>query len=143
MNREDVLLMVVAAGQGTPLTPVQLQKSLFLIGERLTESLPKPLYEFEPYHYGPFNGDIYADADDLESQGYLVSVGSTSGTWLDRAITTEGAKRVEVVEQQLPRPIRDYIHTIVEWSQSMSFSQLVRSIYAEYPEYRQNSVFQN
>ena len=143
MDREDFLLIVVAAGGGTPLTPVQLQKSLFLIGENLKGEIPDPFYNFEPYHYGPFDADVYVDADSLESRGLLVSVGSSQGTWLDRTMTPAGIKRVSDTEKELSDVGRAYIQAVVEWAQSLSFNSLIKSIYTHYPQYRKNSVFQD
>ena len=143
MDREDFLLMVVAAGGGMPLTPVQLQKCLFLVGENLKGEIPDQFYEFEPYHYGPFDAEVYSDADSLESQGLLVSMGSSQGTWLDRAITSAGLERAKAAEKELSNSVRTYIQVMVEWAQSLSFSSLVKSIYGEYPQYRKNSVFQD
>ena len=143
MDRKDFLLMVIAAGSGTPLTPVQLQKSLFLISENLKGEIPDLFYKFDPYHYGPFDADIYVDADSLEAQGLLLSVGSSQGTWLDRAITLDGVKRAKDAEMELSDSGRTYIHAVVEWAQSLPFNRLVKSIYKNYPQYRKNSVFQD
>ena len=55
MDDRDFLLLVVASGKDKALTPVQLQKSLFLLGKTdLAEAVDSP-YDFEPYHYGPFD----------------------------------------------------------------------------------------
>ena len=94
MNRKDYLLLVVAAAGSTPLTPVQLQKSLFLVKENLPE-IPVPFYEFEPYDYGPFDVEVYSDADSLASEGLLLSVRSPLGNWIDRAVTPGGMKKVD------------------------------------------------
>ena len=142
MDKRDFVLMVVAAGGNIPLTPVQLQKSLFLVSKNLQGEIPDSFYEFEPYHYGPFDAEVYADADSLESEGLLVSLGSSQGTWLNRATTAAGKERAQKAAEELSASSRDYIQTVVEWTQSLSFSDLVKSIYAHYPEYRKNSVFQ-
>ena len=142
IDRKDFLLMVVAAGESTPLTPVQLQKSLFLMGENLSE-IPDSFYEFEPYHYGPFDQDVYLDADRLEAEGLVFSIPSMKGTWLSRAITPAGMKKAEELKDSLSESSRAYIKTLVQWTQSLSFNDLVKSIYAVYPEYRENSVFQD
>ena len=42
MDKKDALLLVIAAGEDTPLTPVQLQKSLFLVGKSNLSDLPMP-----------------------------------------------------------------------------------------------------
>ena len=140
MEKKDLLLMVVAAGGGVPLTPVQLQKTLFLLGKNLKQ-LPEDFYDFEPYHYGPFDTEVYSDADSLEVEGMLLSVRSPKGNWVDRAVTPEGLKRVEEIEKELSGPSQQYVQAVVEWAQSLSFSHLVKTIYDHYPEYRENSVF--
>jgi uncharacterized protein YwgA len=142
LDRKDFLLMTVAAGGSKPLTPVQLQKSLFLIRERSSE-VPNQFYEFEPYNYGPFSEDIYLDADTLEGEGLLFSIPSTKGRWLSRAITPAGMERVTELEKRLSQRSYAYIRQLVEWTQSLSFSGLVKAIYEAYPEYRKNSVFQD
>ena len=47
-------------------------------------------------------------------------------------------------EVRVIAPIRavTFLDKIVQWAQGLSFSALVRAIYATYPEYRENSVFQ-
>ena len=140
IDRKDFVLMVVAAGGSTPLTPVQLQKSLFLISESLSE-IPESFYEFEPYHYGPFDQDIYLDADKLEAEGLLFSIPSMKGAWLNRAITPAGIQKAKELEGSLSESSQAYIKTLVQWTQSLSFRDLVKSIYAVYPKYRENSVF--
>ena len=142
MNRKDYLLLVVAAGGSTPLTPVQLQKCLFLVKENLPE-IPVPFYEFEPYDYGPFDVEVYADADSLAYEGLLLSVRSPLGNWIDRAVTPDGMKKAEEIKKELSEPACTYVQEVVRWAQSLSFSSLVKSIYEHYPQYRENSVFQN
>ena len=142
MEREDFLLMVVSEAEGRPLTPVQLQKSLFLVSQKLKET-PDPFYSFEPYHYGPFDADVYADADSLEKEGLLISVSSTRGAWQETAITPNGLNKAQHLKKELSEPVVTYVHELVQWVQSLSFSDLVQAIYREYPEYRENSVFQS
>lgn len=142
MEKIDFLLLVVAAGDGTPLTPVQLQKSLFLISEAGLQETPQPLYEFEPYHYGPFDADIYSDADLLQENGMVDRIPSRGGSWTDTVITIQGLAKAQSLEKSLTPATTDYIRSVVAWVRTLSFSELLRSIYAEYPKYRENSVFQ-
>ena len=142
MERKDFLLLVVAAGKEKPLTPVQLQKSLFLISEANLPEAPNPLYEFEPYHYGPFDSGIYADAGILKEEGLVVRTPSDQGDWIETAITSDGLSKATSLEKGLPDATADYIREVVHWVQSQSFSGLLRAIYSAYPRYRENSVFQ-
>ena len=61
MDRTNLLLLVLDAAGGEPFSPVQLQKSLFLVTKARIPHLPDDGYEFEPYHYGPFSQQIYED----------------------------------------------------------------------------------
>lgn len=142
MESKDFLLLVVASAKDKPLTPVQLQKSLFLIQHAKLPESPDPLYTFEPYHYGPFDIDIYRDADLLQEQGLVARVPSDSGTWIDTAITPNGSEEASLLMQRLSEASVKYIEAIVGWVQSQSFGDLVRAIYKGFPEYRENSVFQ-
>jgi hypothetical protein len=141
MDRKDFLLVMVSKAEYKPLTPVQLQKSLFLISKNLT-GMPDPFYSFEAYHYGPFDIEIYTDADSLEEEGLLISRQSNTGRWKETAITPNGLKNAKALESELPEPAAKYVREIVQWVQLLSFSDLVKAIYNLYPEYRENSVFQ-
>lgn len=142
MENKEFLLLVVAAGDRKPITPVQLQKSLFLIREANLVEAPDQFYEFEPYHYGPFDATVYADADVLEGDGMVARITSGSGSWTDTVITDDGLAKAKLIESSLSPSSKLYIHNVVEWVQSLSFSTLLRAIYSKYPQYRENSVFQ-
>lgn len=142
MDRKDFLLLVVAAGKESPLTPVQLQKSLFLIGQAGLPETRKPYYEFEPYDYGPFDSDIYVDADGLHTQGLVARLPSARGSWIDTAITAGGLEKAAEVKKTLSPQVAKYIEDVVQWVQSQSFAGLLRAIYARHPEFSVNSVFQ-
>ena len=68
-NRLDVLLKIITAAEGDPISPVQLQKVAFLVGQECADYMPTPYYKFEPYDYGPFSAKLYQDAEILEKQG--------------------------------------------------------------------------
>jgi hypothetical protein len=72
-NRKDLLLLVLAADEGTPIVGVtRLQKYLYVLqehggwGPRLTTK-----YDFRPYDFGPFDDQVYADLDFLENVGLI------------------------------------------------------------------------
>lgn len=143
MNRQDWLLLVLASTEKA-LTPVQLQKSLFLLEKTLPDGLlAEGYYEFVPYDYGPFDSAIYQDADMLANQQLVSIVPSPTGRWREYSIGRVGLHRIGQVQSELPETVRDYVRQLVEWVQTKSFSQLVRYIYDRYPEYKVNSVFQD
>jgi len=142
VDKKDILLLTVNASQTKSLTPVQLQKSLFLISQAKLPELPEDIYLFEPYHYGPFCVDIYSDAEQLQKLGLLIRVPSPIGSWTNSVVTASGAQKASELEKAISAENLKFIQAIVSWVQSLSFSQLVKTIYQIYPQFRQNSVFQ-
>lgn len=142
MEKSDILLTVLAAADGTPVSPVQLQKSLFLIGKSGIPETRSEYYNFEPYDYGPFDALIYRDAESLGAQGLAVQSSSSKGNWTETRISPEGLARVKEFETSMLSSSSEYIRELVGWVLGQSFAGLVRHIYDQYPEYRENSVFQ-
>ena len=142
MYNNDVLLLTVAASEGSGLTPVQLQKALFLIGESKLPGLPVDYYQFIPYNYGPFQSDIYTDADELSAEGHLAQISVPGRPWSIYQTTSPGQERARQIESECQPALASHVRDLVEWVKSLSFSELLRAIYAQYPEFRRNSVFQ-
>jgi hypothetical protein len=143
MNRQDWLLLVLASSEKA-LTPVQLQKSLFLLEKTLPNDLiGEDYYDFVPFDYGPFDSDIYQDAEELAGQQLATVVPSMVGRWQEYSIRLDGLDRARVIQEELPANVQVYVRNLVEWVQSKSFPQLVRFVYEHYPEYKVNSVFQD
>lgn len=137
MTKRDWTLLAIAAADGEPLSPVQLQKILFLLGEFKLKG--KRFYRFVPYNYGPFDPEIYRDAETLEAEG-LISI-TSGGRWKGYAATPRG---LAVADRINANPdAKDYLRRVVTWARSLSFQELLRAIYARFPEYRANSVFQD
>lgn len=140
MQRTDWLLLGLAAANGKPLTPVQLQKLLFLLREAKPDIGENELYEFVPYHYGPFDSTIYSDAEQLSQQG-LVTI-DRNPSLRRYAITPAGMAKAAELRGRAPAGAVSYLTSLVEWILPLNFTQLVKAIYDKYPQYRQNSVFQ-
>ena len=143
MENRDFVLLAVAAGESKALTPVQLQKSLFLIKEGLSKAgaAEMPSYDFEPYLYGPFDIDVYKDAELLHEEGTVLRFRSRSGSLVETMVTPTGLAQARSLEEGLPAHVVAWLHETVAWVQSQSFRELVGSIYKQYPEYRKDSVF--
>ena len=140
LEGKDFLLLVVAAGR-EPLTPVQLQKTLFLINEAKLNEASESLYNFEPYHYGPFDAQVYEDAETLQDEGLVYRLAG-EGRWTNTAISVLGMERARELENSISKPNVQYIHALVDWAQNLTFRELISVIYEMYPQYRENSVFQ-
>jgi len=140
VNREDWILLALHFGGPTGLSPVQLQKSLFLLRMEVPE-VRADYYEFIPHNYGPFSKQIYEDAEQLGARG-LVAIERDPQSLAISKITAAGELRVAEIARDASPRARDYLRSAVEWTQKQTFSGLVRAIYAKYPDYRINSVFQ-
>lgn len=141
MNRKDWLLLVIAAAEGQEFTPAQLQKSVFLLGEERNKAVDQDFYEFEPYHYGPFCLDVYLDAETLESQGLIAIHINRTGRWQEYRATTEGLAQAAVIREKAEEETIRVIQDKVAWARGLSFQELIKNIYRQYPHFRANSVF--
>ena len=142
MERADWNLLVLAAAKGQPLSPVQFQKSLFLLSRRLpSDVLGEPLYNFEPYNYGPFDAMVYTDAVRLSLVG-LASVQASTRGWTEYSATPEGIAKADELVSQLPPDVVSYVERAVGWDTAQPFASLVQAVYRAYPEMKANSIFQ-
>ncbi len=140
MKREDWTMLAIAAAEGEPLGPVQLQKSLFLLGQAdSVGSEDESFYRFSKYHYGPFSREIYYDADALERQRMVII--TRDGPVRQYRASAAGLERARQLEDIVPASAIEYLGRVVRWACTLTFRQLVRSIYAQFPEYEENSVF--
>lgn len=142
MQREYWLLLVLNSAKGHELTPIQLQKSLFLLGKMVPGVSDKDFYNFYPYSYGPFDPSIYFDAEKLEEEG-LIGINCGTDRWKEYFITNEGVKYSNKLKKQLDEHLVDYIDKIVGFVKKLPFRKLVKMIYKHFPEYKVNSVFQD
>ena len=143
MHRRELLLVTLATAKGRPFQPAQIQKALFLVSTNLPQLTdPDESYNFLPYNYGPFDHNVYADAEDLQTEGAAVIAPSANGRWRTYAASEAGLVRGERLLATLDRDSRTYIDDVVRWVLAQSFGSLVKSIYEAYPEMKENSIFQ-
>jgi hypothetical protein len=140
MDRQDWVLLAIYFGGDRGLSPVQLQKSLFLLGMEVQE-VQGNFYEFFPHNYGPFCKEIYMDAERMAEEG-LIAIERIPQQYSKYFIMPHGQNRVNEIGHEVPPRAWDYLKNAVEWAQKQSFSGLIRAIYDKYPDYRVNSVFQ-
>lgn len=141
MNREDWTLLVLAAAEGEFLTPAQLQKSVFLLGEEKKESVGEDFYKFTPYAFGPYCAAVYHDAEELERQGLAEIYPSRTGRWREYRATPDGRNRATELGAEV-HEVASFVSETVSWARQQTFQSLIREIYKKYPEYKVNSVFQ-
>lgn len=140
MTRDEALLAILAASQGRYYTPAQIQKAAFLVSENLPNLVSRGTkYRFEPYDYGPFDRTVYDDCETMQAQG---SVEITQGPrWRYYAATDSGVVAGQAILASMSEKDRNYILEVSKWVRSLSFEQLVKSIYEKYPKMKENSIF--
>ncbi len=141
MDRANWNLLVLSGADGESLSPVQLQKCLFLLGKAFPDEISgEGFYDFQPYNYGVFDADVYSDAERMQKKG-LTRIAPTGGGWKEYAATPEGLAAAGEVRMQIPANVADYIPRLVSWARSLSFADLVRAVYERFPETREKSIF--
>ena len=137
-NREGVLIAIIAAAGDDGLDRVQLQKSAFLVAEEFEGRLPENFYQFQPYMYGPFAQEIYADVERLSDGPLVESFLGDGGRQSYRL-----GRDTKAWRNGLPKDLAAGVERVVGWvSRMSSFNELVRAIYYLYPEQRENSIFE-
>lgn len=140
MKRTKLLLKVITAANGEPVTPVQLQKVAFYVWKKYPDRLPEDFYNFRKYDYGPFSAEVYHDAEKLEHDGLVSIVLNQRGGWREYAATAQGLKSDL---SDIPPDVSKFVEEKVRWARGLTFQELVRAVYKDFPQYRRNSVFQS
>ena len=141
LTRQDWLLLALSKSPRGAMSPVQLQKALFLFSQEVGGLIGAGLYSFEPYDYGPFDAAIYADLRRSMLEGRVRGEWSPGRSWKNYMLTGSGRNVVPTLEEEADPRLTDFLRRTVEWVTERSFSDLLRSVYAAYPEFAINSVF--
>lgn len=141
MDKTDIVLAALSSADGATFTPVQVQKLLFLIDKRLAEETDGPHFNFKPYDYGPFDAEVYRVLEVLSSDDLAEIMENPELRWKKYRLTPEGIERGKELLGGLPKEVSAYISRLSAFVTSMSFAELVGTIYNAYPEMKVNSVF--
>jgi uncharacterized protein YwgA len=139
-QREFVLACLATARSGS-FTPVQLQKLLFLLDRNIGQRLGGSGFTFRPYHYGPFDRDVYTTLERLRDEG-LAEIFESPGSVRRYSLTDSGMAEGEAIASEVDSRSQEYISAVGNFVRSHSFASLVSSIYKAYPDMKANSVFQ-
>ena len=141
LTRQDWLLLTLSRSPDGAMSPVQLQKALFLFGQEVGGSVGTRFYSFVPYDYGPFDAAIYVDLRRMMHEGHVGAEWSPGRSWKNYTLTGPGRKAAHMLESEADARLVEFLGRIVVWVRGRSFSDLLRSVYAAYPEFAVNSVF--
>jgi hypothetical protein len=141
MDKKEIILAAMASSSGADYSPVQIQKLLFLLDKKIPTYLNGPHFKFVPYAYGPFAIEIYQLLDGFDNSGEVNILHSLASGIRKYRLTKTGQQEGEKLLGKLDSKIRDYMAKLSVFVRSLSFAELVSSIYNEYPEMKKNSVF--
>lgn len=142
MTKKALVLAALSSSSEHRYTPVQVQKLLFMVDRELSELIGAPRFKFAPYHYGPFDKQVYLELDKLARKG-LIRIDDESSRVRNYSLTPDGYREGTAALARFSEPAQNYIKQASAFVTKNSFSRLVAAIYKAYPEMRVNSVFQS
>ena len=143
MERKHWTLLTLGAANGQALTPVKMQKTLFILQRAFPDEDLENFYDFKPYNYGPFDARIYQDAEDLAEEGLVNIITPRDRNWDTYSCTNDGVIFATRLSNNIPEKVWEYLKEVVEWILPLSFSEVVSAVYATYPDMKVNSIFQD
>ena len=118
------------------LDPIRIQKGMFLLSMR---GPARDIYSFRPYNWGPFSSDIYRDLDELEGSGLLRSESVSGQSWRLYETTSKGESVAQEISLHVAPQNVEWLGRVRRFVTERRFVDLLRSIYAEYPDYATKS----
>jgi hypothetical protein len=142
MKTSDYVLAVLAADADAHFSPVQLQKLFFLLERKVGSRVGGPHFTFRPYNYGPFDAQVYEEVERLEGVG-LANIARPHFGPREFALNDRGkaAGLKVLIDHGLSGAMCEYFANVSKYVRSMSFQQLVSSVYREFPEMKARSIF--
>ncbi|MBN1460257.1 MAG: restriction endonuclease subunit S [Armatimonadetes bacterium] len=111
-----------------------MMKLLFLI--QMKGSAKRHLYQFVPYHYGPFAKELYADLEKLQQDGLIrIDNGDEDKT----RITLADPARAAELTAQLPEELREDVQAVLDEYGDLRHRELLNRVYEEFPAYAKKS----
>ena len=145
MKERDLVLAVMSMFPYQKPSPVQTQKLFFLIDEKLPaySDCPEgvPYFEFRPEGFGPFDRKVFDVLTELCSEGSVNLLGDNWNPIRGYEVTVVGLENGKRFVDEIPEKPRSYIDTLGKWVFSVTFAQLISTIYQAFPEMKVNSVF--
>jgi uncharacterized protein len=145
VNRSDLALAMMSrlASSGDeqyPFDRIRIQKAMFLLTQRGSSGW-RDLYEYKPYNWGPYSSQLASDMDSMVREGLVEEEEVSSSRQPSYGATAAGEARAATTWSALQNAERDFVRSVRSYVTSRSFTQLLREVYAEYPEFATASYF--
>jgi DNA-binding PadR family transcriptional regulator len=141
MEKKEFILAVLCTKSDHKYSPVQVQKLFFLIDRLLAPKLNQVFFNFQPYHYGPFDSTLYKELEDLFFNDFLKIYRTSYNGYRIYSLTDKGIHKGNECLKELKKDIQSDIADLNNFVTSLSFTELLSVIYKEYPDMKVNSIF--
>jgi hypothetical protein len=123
LSREDWTLLSIAIAKRS-LLKIQIQKSLYLLGQRFPKVTAGAFYSFGATSSGPASAELSRDANLLTMIGLVAIDVSDSGERAYR-VTPMGFERAQKLEKQADPDAFLFLRRTVAWVRTRSVDQLL------------------
>jgi hypothetical protein len=123
LTREDWTLLVLATARRS-LLPIQLQKSLYLLGQKFPRLTAGAFYSFRATGSGQFSEEVSRDANLLSMLG-LVSIDVIDPGGRGYGLTPKGLERARELESRADPEAIQFLRRTVAWVRTRSVEQLL------------------
>lgn len=143
MERMDWLLLFIGLPGGRYATDqLRIMKGMFLLDQKGPQEL-RGLYRFQAYDYGPFDSSIYSDLDALSKAALISITGGGGTTRREYEMTAMGRERVALLAREISPVALGEVERVKNIVTSLGFTDLLKKVYGDYPDYAINSVAKN
>ncbi|MCL0102625.1 hypothetical protein M1N93_01530 [Dehalococcoidia bacterium] len=136
IEKKDWILLAL---RDSPLDRLHLMKALFLVWNRSGRNVPD-YFEFEPYLYGPCSFEVYSVLDDLSKDGLIVQPPHPVQQWANYFLTERGKLAATEAANCADPDILELINKVAQEVAQLQFSELLRRVYSEAPEFAAKSL---
>lgn len=123
--RRGWLLLALAISGDSGLSPVQLQRSLYLFGQRREEQVGPGFYEFEPHDSGPSSTHVYVDLDALVTAEYVVKEWVRESSWSAFRLSDSGRAWATEFRRKVKKDALLGLEDAVAWVKEQGYLDLV------------------
>jgi len=123
--RRGWLLLAIAVSGASGLSPVQLQRSLFLVCQKREEQVGPDFYEFESYGSGSASTALYADIDALVATGDIVKEWVPESSCSTFRLSDAGRARAADFRRKMKKEALEGLEDAVTWVKEQSYQEMV------------------
>jgi hypothetical protein len=123
LGREDWTLLTIATAKRS-LLPIQLQRSLYLLGQRFPKLTAGTFYTFGATSSGQSSAEVSRDANLLAMTG-LVAIDVIDPGGRAFRVTPQGLERARELETRADPDAMQFLRSTVAWVRTRSVDQLL------------------